>query len=122
MTSARLLATLTNDTVEHYNDLFLEIKTVQATNALAADVKRRIVGAPIVDIPHWHGIDELGEDSSKEWKVTTRVLTYEGRIYVPKDDHLRHKVISVFHNNPESAHFGAHNMAEFVSLDSTGTQ
>jgi hypothetical protein len=115
--TARLLATLATNTVEPYDDLLQEIKTAQAIDALAADVKRRIVGTPIVDIPDLQRIDELEEDSSNEWKVTTGVLTYEGRIYVPKDDLLRNKVISLFHDNPESGHFGALKTAELVSRD-----
>ena len=49
--TARLLATLATTTVEPYNELLQEIKTPQAINALAADVKRRIVDTQIIDIP-----------------------------------------------------------------------
>jgi len=115
--TARLLATLATNTVEPYDDLLQEIKTAQAIDALAAYVKRRIVGTPIVDIPDLQRIDELEEDSSDEWKVTTGVLTYEGRIYVPKDDLHSNKVISLYHDNPESGHFGALKTAELVSRD-----
>jgi len=108
---------LATNTVEPYNDLLQQIKTAQAINALAANVKRRIVGTPIVDIPDLQTIVELKEDSSNQWKVTTGVLTYEGRIYVPKDVLLRNKVISLFHDNPESGHFGALETAELVSRD-----
>ena len=115
--TARLLATLLTNTVELYDDLLQETKTAQAIDALAADVKRRIVGSPIVDIPDLQRIDGLEEDSSNEWKVTTGVLTYEGRIYVPKDDLLRNEVISLVHDNPESGHFGALKTAELVFRD-----
>jgi len=115
--TARLLATLVTNTVELYDNLLQEIKTAQAIDTLAADVKRKIVGTPIVDIPDLQRIDELEEDSSSEWKVTTGVLTYEGRIYVQKDDLLRNKVISLFHDNPESGHFGALKTPELVSRD-----
>jgi len=115
--TARLLATLATNTVEPYDNLLQEIKTAQAIDALAANVKRRIVGTPIVDIPDLQRIDELEEDSRNEWKVTTKVLTYEGRIYVPKDDLLCNKVISLFHKNPESGHFGVFKTAELVSRD-----
>jgi hypothetical protein len=84
---------------------------------LAADVQRRIVDTPIVDIPDLQRIDELEEASRNEWKVTTNVLTYEGRIYVPKDDLLRNKVISRFHDNPDSGHIGALKTAELVPRD-----
>jgi hypothetical protein len=92
--TVRLLATLATNTVELYDDLLQEIKTAQAIDVLAANMKRRIVGTPIVNIPDLRRIDELEEDSSNEWKVTTGVLTYEGRIYVQKDDLLCNKVIS----------------------------
>jgi hypothetical protein len=55
--TARLLATLATNAVELYNDLLQEIKTAQAIDALAADVKRRIVGTPIVDIPDLQRLD-----------------------------------------------------------------
>jgi hypothetical protein len=55
--TARLLATLATNTVEPYNDLLQEIKTAQAIDALAADVKRRIVGTPIIDIPDLQRLD-----------------------------------------------------------------
>jgi len=115
--TARLLATLATNTIEPYDDLLQETKTAQAIDVLAADVKRRIVGTPIVDIPDLQRIDELEEDSRNEWKDTTGVLTYKGWIYVPKDDLLRNKVISLFHDNPESGHFGALKTAELVSRD-----
>jgi hypothetical protein len=113
--TARLLATLATNTIEPYDNLLQEIKTAKAIDALAADVKRRIVGTPIVDIPDLQRIDELEEDLSNKWKETTGVLTYEGRIYVPKDDLLCNTVISLFHDNPESGHFGALKTAELVS-------
>jgi len=115
--TARLLATLGTTTVEPYDDLLQENKTAQAIDALVADVKRRIVVTPIVDIPDLQRIDDQEEDSSNEWKATAGVLTYEGRIYVPKDDLLRNKVVSLMHYNPESGHFGGLKTAELVSRD-----
>ena len=100
-------------TIEQYNDILQEIKTAQAIDELAANVKHRIVGTPIVDIPDLQITDELEEEWSNEWKVTAGVLPYEERIYVPKDDLLRNKVISLFHDNPESSHLGALKTAEF---------
>jgi len=49
--TARLLATLAATTVEPYDDLLQEIKTAQAIDPFAAEVKHRIVGTPIDDIP-----------------------------------------------------------------------
>jgi hypothetical protein len=50
-----------------------------------------------------------------QWKVIAGALTFEGRIYVPET--LRNQVISLFHDNPQSGHFGALRTAELVSRD-----
>jgi len=110
---ARLLATLAA-TVIPYDDLLPAIRTAQTSDSLAADVNRRIVGTPMVGLPD---LPREAEDSSKEWKVTAGALTYDGRIYVPADDTLRSQVISHFHDNPESGHFGSLKTAESVSRD-----
>jgi hypothetical protein len=102
-------------TVKPYEDLLQEIKTALAIDALAADVKHRIVGTPIVNIPELQRIDKLEEELRNEWKVSAGVLTYKRRIYIPKDDLLCNNVISHFHHNPESGHFGAFKTAELVS-------
>jgi hypothetical protein len=113
--TVQLVATLVATTVEPYHDLLQEIKTAQAIDVLVADVKHRIVGTPIVDITDLLRIDELEEESSNEWKVTAGGLTYEGRMYVSKDDPLHKNVISLFHDNPESGHFGALKPPKLVS-------
>jgi len=51
------------------------------------------------------------------WSIISGALTYEGRTYVPADDALLTKVISLFHDNPESGHFGALKTTELVSRD-----
>jgi len=113
--TARLLATLT--AVEPHDDLLPIIKTAQATDTLATDVNKKIVDIPMVGYPDLteNGRAEGAKDSHKNWKVVTGALTYEGRIYVPEP--LRSKVISLFHDNPESGHFGALRTAELVSRD-----
>ena len=60
-------------------------------------------------------IEEPEEEPSNEWKVTAGVHSYEERIYLPKDDLLWNKVISLFHDNPESGHFGSLQTAYIVS-------
>ena len=50
-----------------------------------------------------------------QWKVIAGALTYGVRIYVPEA--LRYQVISLFHDNPESGHFGALRTAELVPRD-----
>ena len=113
----RLLADLATTTVEPYDDLFQEINTAQSIEALAADVKHRVVGTPIVDSSDLQRIDELEEEPCNQWNVTSGVLTYKGRIYVPKDDLLCNKVKSLFNDNVESGHFRALKTPEWVSQD-----
>jgi len=115
--TAWLLATVAPTTAEPYINRRQEIKTAQVIDALAADVKRRIVGTAIVNVPDLQRLDQLHQDSSNEWKVTAGVLTYEGRIYVPSDDLLHNKVISLSHNKAEYGHFRALQTAELVSRD-----
>jgi len=55
------------------------------------------------------------EEADMQWKVIAGALTFERTIYVPET--LRNQVISLFHDNPESGHFGAHRTAELVSRD-----
>jgi hypothetical protein len=57
--TAQLLVTLATTTVEPIDDHLQEINPAQVIDALVADVKRRIVGTPIVDIPNLERIDEL---------------------------------------------------------------
>ena len=74
-------------------------------------------GTPIVDINDLQEIDKSEEELNNEWKVTTRVLTYKGRIYVPKHDLRRNKVISRFDDTRETSHFGAFKTGELMSRD-----
>jgi len=104
---ARLLATVT---VEPYDDLMPAILAAQASESSAVDVSAKLVDRPMID-----STDNAKEES--QWKVVTGVLTYEGRIYVLATDSLRGKVISLFHDNPESGHFGALKTTEVVSSD-----
>jgi len=99
-----LMATVS---VEPYDDLIPAIIEAQASDPLAGDVSAKIVDQSVID----------GTDTAKEeykWKVVAGVLTYDGRIYVPVVDSLRGKVISLFHDNPESGHFGALKTTELV--------
>jgi hypothetical protein len=103
----RLLATVS---VEPYNDLMPAVITAQASDPLAADISAKLVDRPMI----------VGTDTAKEesqWKVVAGVLTYERRIYVPAVDSLHGKVISLFHDNPDSGHFGALKTIELVSRD-----
>jgi len=86
------------------------IIAAQVSDTSPVDVSTKLVDRPMID-----GTDAAKNDS--QWKVVTGVLTYEGRIYVPAVDSLRGKVIYLFHDNPESGHFGALKTSELVSRD-----
>ena len=61
-----------------------------------------------------------GTDTAKQgshWTVVVRVLSYEGRIYVPVTDSLPGKVRSLFHDNPESGHLEALKTTELACRD-----
>jgi len=104
---ARLMATVS---VEPYDHLMAAIIAAQASDLLDVDVSAKLVDRPMID-----GTDTAQEES--QWKVVAGILTYEGRIYFPVTDSLRGNVISLFHDNPESGHFGALKTTELVSRD-----
>jgi len=106
-TLAQLLATVP---VEPYDDLMPAVIEAQASDLLAVDVSAKLVDQPII-----HGTDTRTEES--QWTVVAGVLTYKGRIYCPAVNSLCGKVISLFHDNPESGHFRALKTTQLVSRD-----
>ena len=86
------------------------IIVAQAADPLAVYVLAKLVDRQIAD-----GTDSAGKEN--EWKIIVGALTYNGSISIPAVNHLRGKVISLFHHNPESGHFGALKTAEPVSRD-----
>jgi len=96
--------------VEPYNDIMAAIIPAKAFYSLAADVSAKLVDRPVAD-----DTDTAEEES--QWKVVAGALTYEGRISIPAIDHLHGKVTSIFHENPESGHFGALKTTELVGRD-----
>jgi hypothetical protein len=100
--TAKLLATLAATTItESYDDLLPEIKAAQETDFLATEIRPTLLDVSTAD--------------ESQWRSTDGALTYERRIYVPAA--LRSRVTSLFHDNPESGHFGALKTAELVSQD-----
>jgi len=91
---------LTTVSVELYDYPMPAIIAAQRSDPLAVDVWAKLVDRAMIDGTH------IAQDES-EWKVMAGVLNYEGRVYVPATDSLHEKVISLFHDNPESGHFGA---------------
>jgi hypothetical protein len=101
--TVNLLANLAATTItESDHDIIPEIKTAQETDIVAPEIRPTLVDGSTADESQWRSIDEA--------------LTYERRIYLPAALHRR--VTSLFHDNPESGHFGALKTAEVVSRDS----
>ena len=101
---------LTTVSVEPYDDLMPALIAAQASDLLAANISEQLVDRPMIEC----------SDTPKEksqLKLVVGVLTYEGRIYVPVVDSLLGNVFSLFHDNPESGHFGALKTTELVSRD-----
>jgi hypothetical protein len=68
----------------------------------------------ICDRPAADGRDNVVKET--QWEVVAGALTYRARIHVPLVDALRGKVISLFHDYPESGHFGALKTTDLVSM------
>ena len=103
--TAQLYAILAVTTVKPLSDLLPAMKAAHNTDPLVTDMKNTIGGQD----------GSKDKDTDMQLKVSAGALTFEGRIYVPEA--LRNQVISLFHNNPESGHFGALRTAELVSSD-----
>jgi hypothetical protein len=103
--------------IEPYDDLLSESKAAPASDILAANVKLRIVDTAILGYPDLSKAGGPDGPTEDHWKVISGAVTFEGRIYIPADASLSDKVISLFHDNPESGHFGALRTAEPVSID-----
>jgi len=86
--------------VETFDDLMPPIIPAQSSHRLPGDISAMRVNRPMID-------GTLNANQQSKWKVFAGVLTFEGRIDVPTVDSLPRKVISLFHDNPESSHFGA---------------
>jgi len=101
-TTARLLATIAAITItESYGELLPEIKTAQETEFSATKIRPTLVDVSTAD--------------ESQWRLVDGVMTYERRIYVLTTLHSR--LISVFHDNPKSSHFGALKTAKLISRD-----
>jgi hypothetical protein len=111
------MALLAAATVQNYSkDLTEQIKLCQGEDKLARDVIDKLSSTSNLasDSPP---IEDQSTSESQRWKVIAGALTYERRIYVPDDTELRNKVISLFHDPPESGHFGTLRTTELISRD-----
>ena len=57
------------------------------------------------------GVKEL---RGNEWKIEEDLVLKEGKVYVPKNEELRAKVIWLHHDVPVSGHGGRWKMVELV--------
>ena len=96
--------------MEPFHDLMPAIITAQASDSFAVNVSGKLV-----DQPASEGTDTAEKETQSE--VFAGALTYSRRIFVPVVDSLCGKVISLFHDNPESSRFGALETTELVSRD-----
>jgi len=104
---ARQLATIP---VEPYDELILAIIVAQASGPLLVEVSAKLVNRSMIP-----GTDTPKDESP--WKGVAGVLAYEEKIDVAATDSIYRKVISLFHYNPESGHFGPFKPPELVSRD-----
>jgi RNase H-like domain found in reverse transcriptase/Reverse transcriptase (RNA-dependent DNA polymerase)/Integrase zinc binding domain/Chromo (CHRromatin Organisation MOdifier) domain/Integrase core domain len=115
----QLLASLATDP---YENLLPDIKEAQKTDKLAQEMRMKLEesraepeGGELEG-----GEPEDGEpEEENQWEVRDGALTFEGRIYVPatSDQFLRTRVIRLFHDTPESGHFGILRTSELVARD-----
>ena len=97
-----LLATLAACHTDQQDDFLPAIRAGQKKDKLAQDTIASIAST---------------SDLDTKWKMALDLLAWEGRIYVPDVDSLRTRVISRYHDNPESGHFGALRTLELLSRE-----
>ena len=59
-------------------------------------------------------VKEKVERKEKDWEEEDGIITWEGRIYVPKDKDLRDEVIHLHHDTYAAGHPGRFKTAELV--------
>jgi hypothetical protein len=57
----------------------------------------------------------MSDIRGKEWSEEQGLVLYQGKVYVPKDDELRHQVLEAYHDAPAAGHPGRWKMLELVS-------
>jgi len=106
---------------ETYSDeLMTAIIKAQEGDPLANDICKSLATKTAIpmDLDTVIEADTGDKDLEPEtWSTSVGALIFGGRIYVPAADTLQQRVISLFHDNPESGHFGALRTKELVSRD-----
>jgi hypothetical protein len=62
---------------------------------------------------HSDGSQKL-PDSTLEWEEVDGLIFYRGRLYIPNQLDLRHKILCRCHNTPAAGHPGQHQTMEEV--------
>src|SRR3979490_302888 len=59
-------------------------------------------------------VRERVKSGEKDWKEEEGIITWEGRIYVPKDKKLREEIIHLHHDTPTAGHPGRFKTTELI--------
>src|SRR5437588_7967280 len=93
---------------EFGEDLMTRIKSCQDADDLARDIQKQMNSDA--------SQSQLQNGTSlPTWTTIDGALAFKGRIYIPKDEELRSHIISLFHDPPESGHFGTLRTTEIIS-------
>ena len=100
---------------------FFNIKATESTivETEDSDFMERIKGCKDQDEAVVKAFKELNNSSGtlhgSEWKKVDDVITYNGRVYIPKDLQLRHDIVHAHHDTPIVGHPGRWKTLELVS-------
>lgn len=103
-------------------DLFIRVLRPAAVPVSTddADILRRIRDAKELDkeveaaMSKPHGIPR-GVDHAPDWQFEEDLVLYRGRVYVPKDEALRRRILELHHDVPVAGHPGRWKTLELVS-------
>jgi hypothetical protein len=97
------------------------MKASQASISVGTDTKRKIIGTATARYSDLcrncaqGGPADHDENLHKQWKLILGAQNYDGKIYVPADDFLWNRLISLCHVNRESGNIGSLRTAEVGS-------
>jgi hypothetical protein len=62
-------------------------------------------------------VQEALKENHKDWTQHNRLILFQGRIYVPRDAHLREDILKSHHDSPLAGHPGQHKTRELITRD-----